>query len=389
MKKKLVVCVLSAALALSVGACGNSQTDTESGTETSSASETGAETSNGTAGVSSLDIEVDPEICVSSLADYSGIQVSLTGDYAVTDEDVEYIISTILANSGLDTREVTDRTTVQDGDYVYADYTGYLDGEAFDGGSATGAMIEISDSNGYIPGFTDGLIGAEVGSTIECPVTFPEDYGVETLDGQEVIFEFTIYAIYESVTIDNITDEVVEDNFGEFYEVHTRQELIDYVKEYLRTQMISNYIENYMLDNSQVDVPEDYLEARLNEYQTAYAEAYYGDEATMESYMALYGTSLEEVRESWRENLTSTIKLELIFQLIAIREDFETDEADFQTYVQNFIDNANYSFTDEQSVYEGFGDGDSEKGKEYVEEMYLMNQALNFVIDNSSIEEDE
>lgn len=389
MKKKFVVCLLSAALALSVGACGSSQTDTEAGTETSSADETGTETLDNTTGVSSLDIEVDPEVCVTSLADYSSIQVSLTGDYAVTDEDVESIISTILSNSGLNSREVTDRTTVQDGDYVYVDYTGYLEGEAFDGGSATGTMIEISDSNGYIPGFTDGLIGAEVGSTIECPVTFPEDYGVESLDGQEVIFEFTIHAIYESVTIDNITDEVVEDNFGEFYEVHTRQELIDYVKDYLRTQMISNYIENYMLDNSQVDVPEDYLEARLNEYQTAYAETYYGDEATMESYMALYGTSLDEVRESWKENLTSTIKLELIFQLIAIREGFEIDEADFQAYVQNFIDNVNYGFTDEQSVYESFGNGDTEKGNEYVEEMYLMNQALNFVIDNASIGEDE
>ncbi len=393
MKKKLVACLLCTALTLSLGACGSSQsdTDTEAGTEVAAVNveETTEDSSGSTDSVSSLDIEVDPEACVSSLADYSNIQVSLTDDYAVTDDDVDYIITNILANAGLDTREITDRTTVLDGDIVYVDYTGYLDGETFDGGSATDVMLEISDSNGYITGFTDGLIGAEVGSTISYPVTFPEDYGVDTLNGQEVTFEFTIYGIYEEVTMDNMTDELVEENFGDYYDVHTSQEMIDYVHDYLRSEMISSYIENYMLDNSTVDVPADYLAARLDEYQASYAETYYGDEETMEAYMELYGTTLEEVREVWEENLASTISLELIFHLIAIREGFEIDEDEFQVYVQNFVDNANYGFTDEQDVYESFGNGDAEKGEEYVQEMYLMNRALNFVIDSATVVEEE
>jgi FKBP-type peptidyl-prolyl cis-trans isomerase (trigger factor) len=386
MKKKLAIAVLCAAMIISAGACGSNDTNTETEGNTASAVDS---TESGEATISSLDIEVDAQACVTSLAEYKGITVSLTGDYAVTDDDVNDIISSILSSAGIDTREVTDRTTVQEGDYVNVDYTGYLDGEAFDGGSDTDATIEISDDNGFIPGFTDGLIGAEVGTTIDCPVTFPEDYGVDDLNGQEVIFTFTINGIYEAVTIDNISDETVEENFGDYYDVHTAQELWEYVHTYLTSQMISNYIEDYMLDNCEVTVPEDYLEVRLNEYQEAYATSYYGDVDTMEYYMELYGTSLEEVRETWREYLESTIKLELIFEVIAIKENLEVDDEGYQDYIQStFIDSSSYSFDNEQDLYESIGDGNAEKGNAYVQKMYLMNQAFNYTIDNANIEEE-
>jgi trigger factor len=385
MKKKLAAAILCAAMVISVSACGSNDTNTETEESTAAAVDS---MESGEATISSLDIEVDAEACVTSLAEYKGITVSLTGDYEVSDETVEYYITYLLSSAGLDTCEVTDRTTVQEGDLVNVDYTGYLDGEAFDGGSDTDATIEISDDNGFIPGFTDGLIGAEVGTTIDCPVTFPDDYGVDDLDGQEVIFTFTINSISEEVTIDNISDETVDETFGDYYDVHTAQELRDYVHDYLTDQAISNYIEDYMLDNSEVTVPEDYLEARLNEYQEAYATNYYGDVDTMEYYMELYGTTLEEVRETWREYLESTIKLELIFEVISIRENFEVDDDEYQTYIQSIIDSSSNSFTDEQDVYESFGDGDAEKGNNYLQKMYLMNQALTYTTDNANIEEE-
>jgi trigger factor len=382
MKKKLVAAVLCAAMVISVSACGSSSdTNTEAEESTAVAVES---TESAEETVSSLDIEVDALACVTTLADYVGIDVSLTGDYEVTDADVEDIITTILSSAGIDTREVTDRTTVQDGDLVNVDYTGYLDGEAFDGGSATDTVVEISDDNGYIPGFTDGLIGAEVGTTLDCPVTFPEDYGSDTLDGQEVIFTFTINGIYENVTIDTLSDDAVEENFGDAYDVHTAQELWDYVQNYLTDQAISNFIEDYMLENSEVTVPEDYLEARLDEYQNSYATNYYGDLETMETYMEYYGTTLDEVRETWRDYLDSSIRLELIFEVIAIKENMDVDDEGYDEYLQNII--SSYS-SDEETIYESFGDGDAEKGKAYVQRMYLMNKALTYTIDNANVEE--
>jgi FKBP-type peptidyl-prolyl cis-trans isomerase (trigger factor) len=96
------------------------------------------------------------------------------------------------------------------------------------------------------------------------------------------------------------------------------------------------------------------------------------------------GSSLDEWREYYREKLTSSIQLELIFEAIAIKENMEVDEEGYDEYLQNII--SSYS-SDEESVYETFGNGDAEKGKAYVQRMYLMNKALDFTIENANVEE--
>ena len=72
--------------------------------------------------------------------------------------------------------------TVEDGDTVNIDYVGTVDGEEFSGGNTNGAGTE--------------LIGAHPGDTVEVTVTFPEDYGVEELNGKEAVFTVTVNGIY-------------------------------------------------------------------------------------------------------------------------------------------------------------------------------------------------
>lgn len=80
---------------------------------------------------------------------------------------------------------------VEDGDVANIDYTGYLDGEAFEGGTASGYDLTIG-SGTFIPGFEDGLIGATIGKKISLELTFPESYGNTSLAGQDVVFEVTV-----------------------------------------------------------------------------------------------------------------------------------------------------------------------------------------------------
>ncbi|MCD8333003.1 MAG: FKBP-type peptidyl-prolyl cis-trans isomerase [Clostridiales bacterium] len=112
-------------------------------------------------------------------------------------------------DSETDTEEETDEEkivsystdtslVVADGDTVNIDYTGYIDDVAFDGGSTDGAGTDLVIGSGsYIDDFEEQLIGANVGDTVTVTVTFPEDYGVDDLNGQEAVFEVTINGIYE------------------------------------------------------------------------------------------------------------------------------------------------------------------------------------------------
>jgi trigger factor len=76
----------------------------------------------------------------------------------------------------------------EDGDQLVVDFVGRVDGEAFDGGSASDAAIIIG-SNRFIPGFEEQLVGAKAGEERTLKVTFPDDYPVESLRGKAAEFE--------------------------------------------------------------------------------------------------------------------------------------------------------------------------------------------------------
>lgn len=89
--------------------------------------------------------------------------------------------------------------TVADGDTVNIDYTGYVDGTAFAGGSTDGNGTRlVIGSHFYIDDFEEQLIGHHPGETVEVNVTFPEDYGNASLNGKEARFEVVINGIYPS-----------------------------------------------------------------------------------------------------------------------------------------------------------------------------------------------
>ena len=100
--------------------------------------------------------------------------------------------------------------TAKLGDLVNIDYTGKLDGVAFDGGTATNQVVEVNDGKGYIDGFASGIAGHEVGTTFDVPVTFPENYGSKDLAGKAVVFTMTLNCIYDL----SLTDEIaVEEGY--------------------------------------------------------------------------------------------------------------------------------------------------------------------------------
>lgn len=87
---------------------------------------------------------------------------------------------------------------VKDGDTVNIDYVGKIDGTAFDGGSTDGNGTDLVIGSGtYIDNFEDQLVGAHPGDKVEVKVTFPDDYGVDELNGKEAVFDVTVNGIYE------------------------------------------------------------------------------------------------------------------------------------------------------------------------------------------------
>ena len=384
MKKRIIALLLCMTTLTTVTACGNGKDNTTETTE---------------AEVRSSQIDVDVDKQVKMLGNYDGMDIEISGNYDVTDEDVEKQGMSMLNSYGLGSVEVTDRDTVQAGDYVNVEYPGYHDGEAFDKGSAQDVLIDVDNNKDvksgttYIDGFSAGLIGATVGSTVSTDVTFPENYGNSDLAGQPATFEFVINGIYQPVTLDTVSDDVIKDNFSEKYNLNSAQEFKDFVRSYLEYQAGNNKYsatfaegKKQLLASSEVEVPEDYLEARLNEYQTSYEKQYVDETEDLETYLKdTYNTSLEDAQSQWRTNLEEQIKVELIFQAIAEKENLEVDDDGYNQFVQNFVDNSQYGFDDTEAVYNAFGNDNAEDGEAYMRKLYLVNKAMDFVVNKANV----
>ena len=148
-------------------------------------------------------VTVKPDV---KLGEYKGFKIK-KDKVKITDDDVKKELERIQEiNARL--ISIEDRP-VKDKDIVNIDFEGFVDGEPIEGGSAKGYSIVIG-SGSFIPGFEEQLIGVEKGSTKEIKVTFPEDYGNESLKGKEAVFNVTVNEIKEK-ELPDINDEFAQD----------------------------------------------------------------------------------------------------------------------------------------------------------------------------------
>ena len=203
-------------------------------------------------------------------------------DVTPSDSDVQARIDSLLSQYST-TQAVTDRAA-QNGDVVNIDYSGTVDGVAFNGGTYQGYDLTLG-SGSFITGFEDQIVAHNTGDTFDVTVTFPDGYGDSTdaegntitLSGKEAVFSVTLNSISESVTPE-LTDEWVDSNFGTSDDLHTADQLRSYLNDALYATNYENAIVDYLMSNSTFkELPSEitsyYIRMFLN-YYNQYATAY-------------------------------------------------------------------------------------------------------------------
>ncbi len=111
----------------------------------------------------------------------------------VGDDEVDEAL-TNLANSANNFEDRKKGSKAKDGDQIVINFAGKVDGEAFEGGAAEDYPLVLG-SNSFIPGFEGQLVGAKADDEIEVKVTFPADYGSETLAGKDAVFDCKVISV--------------------------------------------------------------------------------------------------------------------------------------------------------------------------------------------------
>lgn len=339
MRKRLAY-FLTAALILSLAGCGKSaETEDTAGKSGSTAAQTED------AGIDTADISK-----LVKLGQYKGLEISVNST-KVTQEDIDNQVKTALSSEAEQT-EVTGRA-VKEGDIVNIDYEGKKDGVAFDGGTAQGYDLTIG-SGTFIDGFEDGLIGANIGDTLDLNLTFPENYGSAELAGQDVVFTVKVNSIKEE-KIPELTDELANKINPD---VKTVEEFNAYIKESLekaardasRNAAYSQLL-NMVDVSSEVVSGDDIPAGIINEVVDAEKSSFetminaYGMD--LDTYLSSQGLTEDEFDEQIRTYSESVARQKLLVRALADAENIEVSDADLDEQYESYAQEYGYSSADE------------------------------------------
>lgn len=266
-------------------------------------------------------VTVKPEV---ELGEYKGVEVKKV-EYPVTDEEIDAQIKELQEKNGR--TETKTEGAIENGDIAVIDFVGYVDGVAFEGGQAKDYALEIG-SGSFIDTFEEQLIGLKAGDSKNINVTFPEEYGNESLNGKPAVFEVTVNSI-KVKELPKIDDEFAKESS----EFDTLDELkADFKKklEESNNQKAKKEFEESIIDavcnNATIDIPEVMFKNETDNMlkDLEYRLKYQG--LDLNSYYQYTNSSEDKVREYMKDSAEKKVKTELVFEKIAEVEKLEASD---------------------------------------------------------------
>ena len=142
------------------------------------------------------------------LGDYKGLEVGRR-EPAVNPDEVRSELERV--REALASLETVERAATA-GDFVVIDFTGRIEGEAFEGGEERGFLVELG-SGRLVGDFEQQLVGARAGERRDVRVSFPDDYAAEHLAGRDAVFEVEVKEVKEK-RLPELDDELAVEAGG-------------------------------------------------------------------------------------------------------------------------------------------------------------------------------
>lgn len=357
MKKKAAAVVLASVMAASIvlGGCGNKSSETGNTSGSVSAS---AEPTEYTAKemLESTDYDVNDYV---KLGKWKKIKVEVDKSYEMTDENIKEAGNNIISSTTY-YEEVDDAAAEKD--KVNIDFEGKMNGETFDNGSSSNYDLVLG-SGSFIDGFESGLVGHKAGETVTLDLTFPSDYEKTDLAGKPVTFTVKINKVSRpaEMTWDKLTDDYVADNFSSQYGLTTVKDFKDRVNDSMQSQLdvaVQKVYLEKLVEESEVTLPDGLLDKRIEKTMNSYETTCQQYGMTVDDYIQnYYGKTVDEYKESLKEDLTTSLKEELVLEALVGKLKVKVTADEFNSFVSYY---AKYYRMTEDAFIEECG------GKDYL-----------------------
>ncbi len=281
---------------------------------------------------------------------YKGVAVE-DMDLSVTDEDVANHVLLARSNYAEYSRKngaaaLTDQLNI--------DFTGYMDGKEFEGGSAKDTDLTLG-SGQFIDGFESGLVGAKAGETVTLNLKFPNPYPPSPdLAGKPVQFKVKVNYINEQI-LPEYTDEFVKTKYGydntKAFEDALRLSMEEQNKE---TQLFNriNQVWAEVLKNSEAkQYPQAEYNARYQSYVAYYTSLAKEEGISLNEYAANAGMAVQEFEDWMKSETEAQMKEEMVLYYIARTEKLTISKAEYQDGALEYAKNYGLSSVSELEAY--------------------------------------
>ena len=278
---------------------------------------------------------VPPDV---ELGDYKNLGYHVE-EVSVTDGDVEAELDKLKEQKA--ELEIKEEGELENGDISVIDYEGFKDCVPFEGGK--GENFELTIGSGqFIPGFEEQLIGMKTEEEKEINVTFPENYHVEELKGQPVIFKVKLHEIKKKV-LPELDEELIKDLKIE--NVNTLDEL----KEYYRANLLKSrkdWAENKALDEAinklveeaTVEIPEVMINSMCDNMINEYGQQFMAQGLSMEQFRSMFGENVDGLRNAFRPEAEKRVKTNLCLNKLAELENLNVGAEDLEKYYSDLAE---------------------------------------------------
>lgn len=318
------------------------------------------------------EVTVKPEV---ELGQYKGLEVDRV-EYIVTDEEVEERIKQTLEQNARWV-SVEDRP-VKTGDRVILDYSGSIDGELFEGGTAEKQNLEIGSGH-FIPGFEEQMVGMELGEEKDLKVTFPEEYHAEELKGKEATFHVKLHEIKEK-ELPDLDDEFAKD-VSEFdtldeYRADIKQKLEKNAEERSNTELKNNLID-LAVNNAKVDIPDVMVDFELDNMLRDIDNQLRYNGLNIESYLKIANTSIDDFRAQYKDDAYNRVKTQLVIEAIGKAENIEVSEEDYEKQYELLAKQYNQEVETIKKSLQG--------GLEHLENSIIAEKTIELLVDEAKV----
>ena len=315
-------------------------------------------------------VAVRPEV---KLGQYRGLEVTRQETLVSDDEINEELKREQEKNSRL----VEVERPVQDGDKVILDYSGSVDGEKFDGGTAENQTLVIG-SGSFIPGFEEQLVGMAKDETKDITVTFPEEYHAENLAGKEAVFTCTIHKIQEKelpVLDDEFAQDVSEFETLDEYKKSIMDKLTERKQRSAKAAQENEAVDK-VIAASEMDIPEAMIDSQVTSMYQDYARQLQSQGIPIDTYLQYMGTTEEKVKSDMRPQALKQIQTRLVLEEVAKAESLEPNDLRLEEEIDKI---AKQYQMETEKLKQSIGDFEREQMKKDI----AVQEAITLILDTA------